>query len=92
MVPREERPSIDELEETTESRYPPEIDYTPYRRELAIWLHDYRRDEELKRSEQQRTLLPGHQAADLHEQRYGYTPDSFDLEKVAADSKQRPLH
>jgi hypothetical protein len=76
------------LERYTESRYEPDPDFVQYRRELALWLHDYRRDQERARSE--RTPLLGH---DAWEARNGYDPQSFDIMDIRTKIAQRPaLH
>jgi hypothetical protein len=90
MVPRNKRPSLDELD-GYQPRYDPDMDYSAYMRELAMWLSDYRRDEENDRLDKGRTPLMGHE--DAVEQRHtGYDPSNFDIHEVAFRSKTRPLH
>jgi hypothetical protein len=91
MVPRNEWPSPEELEDYTESRYEPDPDYSDVMSQLSIWLADHRRDEELKRSEQQREPLLGH-GNDIESQRHGFNPEDFDLREVVSAVKKAPLH
>lgn len=92
IIPRNKRPSHEDLDGYTESRYEHDTDYTSYRNELALWVRDYQRDEEQERLEQQgRTPLAGHYD-DQHEQRHGYDPADFDLKAVASKIKSTPLH
>lgn len=88
-VPRDKRPSLDELEGYTESRYEPDTDYSAYRRELAVWLHDWHRDQELERVEGKSQPLYADDEA--YGQANGYDKDKF-LEKAVRTIKSRPMH
>lgn len=86
-VPREERPSLEDLEGYTESRFDPDPDYTLYLKELHVWLHDWRREQEQKRQDG-KELLPLHGDP---EQRTGYDEATF-FDDVKKKIKSRGLH
>jgi hypothetical protein len=93
-VPRDERPTLEDLEGYTESRFPADMDYSAYRLEKAFWLHDWRREQELKRQDEGgRTPLLGHEPEDVEAQRRtGYDVDTFFLERKLDTMRSRPQH
>lgn len=87
-VPREERPTPEDLEGYTESKYEPDPDLSLYMHERHIWLYDWRRAQEEKRDS-------GREPLALHgdpEQSTGYDKNEFFLRKAVNSIRSRPLH
>lgn len=94
-VPRDKRPTLEDLEGYTESRYPAGTDYSAYREELMVWLSDYRRDEEenRERNNEHPDSTPLYvEDARIGNPRSGYDPASFNLAEARSTIESRPLH